>query len=103
MRGYSWTADRSIADLFASLREERFGLADPAVYRATISRQHVIAYINESGRDEQEFLVWPRYLSKPEREGMNKKKAERTVCAPLHDMCRWELITRGATGYLKPD
>jgi hypothetical protein len=60
--GYSWTGDEAIARMFAELREQRYGLPDPAVFCANIERQHVLAYINESGRNEQEFLVLPEHL-----------------------------------------
>jgi hypothetical protein len=68
VRGYSWSGDIGIARLFAEIRASRGGgLPEPAVFSAVIQRQHVLAYINESGRNEQEFLLLPRYLSKIKR------------------------------------
>jgi len=66
VRGYSWTGDLTIARHFARLRAERYRLPGPAVYRARIRREHVFAYIDESGRNEQEFLLWPRGLAELE-------------------------------------
>jgi len=62
VRGFSWTGDEGIARHFAILREQGYGLPNPAVYRAGIHKRNVLAYINESGRNEQEFLVWPECL-----------------------------------------
>jgi len=62
-RGYSWTGSKAIAQSFADLRFRRYGLANPAVLRAIIQRQHVLAYINESGKGEEEFLLLPEHLS----------------------------------------
>ena len=67
MRGYSWSGDIGVARLFAEIRADRHGLPNAAVYSAVIQRQHVLAYINERGRNEQEFLLLPRYLSKIKR------------------------------------
>jgi hypothetical protein len=64
VRGHSWTRNIDVARNFADIRGFRFKLPNPAVYSAVIRRQHVLAYINESGRNEHEFLVLPRYLSK---------------------------------------
>ncbi|SRR6266496_1225671 len=64
VRGYSWTGDESIAKDFAAVRAQRFGLPNPAVYRAIIARKDVLAYIDASGRNEKEFLATPRELSK---------------------------------------
>jgi hypothetical protein len=67
VRGYSWSGDIGVARLFAEIRAHRGLLPNPAIYRAEIRREHVLAYINESGRNEQEFLLLPRYLSKIKR------------------------------------
>ena len=67
IRGFSWTGDERIARDFAELRAQRYELPNPSVYRAVIRRQHVLAYINAKGRNEQEFLVWPTYLSQIKR------------------------------------
>jgi hypothetical protein len=67
VRGYSWSGDIGVARLFAEIGADRWGLPNPVVYSAVIQRQHVLAYINESGRNEQEFLLLPRYLSKIKR------------------------------------
>jgi hypothetical protein len=63
VRGYSWTGDVAIATMFAELRAHRYGLPNPAVFRATVRRQDILAYVNESGRNEQEFLIRPDRLS----------------------------------------
>ncbi len=57
--GYSWSNDVEIARLFARLR----GLPKPAVFRATIQREHVLAYIDTCGRNEKEFLLMPHKLT----------------------------------------
>ena len=67
VRGYSWSGDRGIAERFAALRAERYGLPNPAVYSAVIQREHVLAYIHTSGRQESEFLLLPDKLSKVRR------------------------------------
>ena len=67
VRGYSWSGDIGVARLFAEIRADRHGLPNAAVYSAVIQRQHVLAYINERGRNEQEFLLLPRYFSKIKR------------------------------------
>ena len=51
VRGLSWTGSLERAQWFAS----RFSLEHPAVYRATVSDDHVLAYVND--RNEQEFIV----------------------------------------------
>ena len=66
VHGYSWTGDIDVARNFARLRAF-YRLPNPAIYRAEIRREHVLAYINESGRNEQEFLLLPRHLSKIKR------------------------------------
>jgi hypothetical protein len=63
VRGYSWTGDEGIARQFADLREHKYHLPNPAVYRAIARREHVLAYIDASGRNEKEFLVHPCHLS----------------------------------------
>lgn len=56
-KGLSWTSSPEKAEWFAS----RLPLPDPAVYRATVRREDVLAYSN--GRSEEDFLVW---VEKPE-------------------------------------
>ena len=51
VRGVSWTASLEKARWFG----KRFGLPNPAVYRAVVLEQDILAYCNE--RREQEFLV----------------------------------------------
>jgi hypothetical protein len=52
VRGLSWTASLDRARFFARRYPE---LHDPAVFRVTVSAEHVLAYTNE--RKEEEFLV----------------------------------------------
>ena len=66
VHGYSWTSDLDIAKGFAERLEQR-GLADPGVYRAVIAREKVLAYLDASHREEREFLLLPKHLSKIER------------------------------------
>ena len=54
VRGYSWTTDLERAQWFAN-RAALFGLADPAVMRATVPTRHVLFCSNERG--EAEFFV----------------------------------------------
>ena len=51
VRGVSWTGSLERARWFA----QRFGLADPSVYRATVGEADVLAYSN--GRQEDEYVV----------------------------------------------
>ncbi|HEX2710907.1 MAG TPA: hypothetical protein VHM88_01610, partial [Candidatus Acidoferrales bacterium] len=51
--GFSWTARMETAMWFAV----RYGLQDPAVYRARVRAKSVLAYMNR--RDEEEFIVLP--------------------------------------------
>jgi hypothetical protein len=56
VRGYSWTGNLPLACWYAS----RFSkLADPAVYVATVENDQVLAYLNESHRNEMEFVCRP--------------------------------------------
>jgi hypothetical protein len=59
VRGFSWTPNYDRAAWFAT---RHIRLADPAVYRATIQRNDVLAY--RSDRDEQEFLCRPDYVKR---------------------------------------
>lgn len=59
VRGLSWTADIDKARWFAE-RARGWGLADPAVYTATVAEPDVLAYVN--AREEQEFIVFPDRL-----------------------------------------
>jgi hypothetical protein len=58
-RGYCWSLDESVARFFSTYHQ---GLPDPAVYRAMVQREHVLAYINESGRNEQELIILPEHV-----------------------------------------
>jgi len=53
VRGLSWTGTVDTARWFAN----RFELPDPAVYRATVAAEDVLAYLHADGRDEAEFIV----------------------------------------------
>jgi hypothetical protein len=67
VRGYSWSRDEDVAKHFAALRAETYGLPNPTVYSAAIRREHVLAYLGASGREENEFLLLPHKLSKVRR------------------------------------
>jgi hypothetical protein len=56
VRSFSWTLDRERAEWFAH-RFDVLGLADPAVYRAVVRREQVLAFFN--GRQEQEIIGRP--------------------------------------------
>ena len=64
VRGYSWSAEKGIAKLFAELRAKRFGLPNPSVYSAVIQKEDILTYIDGSNKDEREFLLLPHKLSK---------------------------------------
>jgi hypothetical protein len=66
VRGLAWTASEDKAWWFAD-RADWFRLADPAVYRVTVDEAHVLAYLNESQRNEQEFLVLLPATARPAR------------------------------------
>jgi len=51
LRGISWSLSMDVARFFG-----RYGFR-PALYRTTVKRSDVFAYINESGRNEQEVLL----------------------------------------------
>ncbi len=52
--GLSWTADMNLACWLAA----RYGLPNPTVYEARVSRRDI--YFCDNGRNEQEFVCWPR-------------------------------------------
>ena len=64
VRGFCWTLDRAVARFFSMYS---FAPIDPAVYRGKIERQHILAYIHESGRGEQEVIVLPEHVTELER------------------------------------
>lgn len=51
VRGIAWSLSVTVARSFA-----RYGYR-PALYRTTVKRSDAFAYINESGREEQEVLL----------------------------------------------
>lgn len=53
--GYSWSGDFERAMWFAVRFADGLGLADPAVFRATVAEEDVYVYSND--RNEQEFIV----------------------------------------------
>jgi hypothetical protein len=54
VRGFSWTAEFRRARWFADRFPDTY---DPAVYEVTVSADDVLAYVNESGRHEDEYIV----------------------------------------------
>jgi hypothetical protein len=52
-RGFSWTASLDCAWWFA----RRYPLPNPSVLRATVKAEDIVAYLNQSHRNEQEFVV----------------------------------------------
>src|SRR5579862_348442 len=61
--GFSWTLSPEVAKLFADIRVNLFGLPNPAVYRAEIAHEHVLACLTgENHRKEEEVLLWPNKL-----------------------------------------
>ena len=66
VRGYSWSLDENVARRFAEIRAG-MGLSNPAVYRATIDRQYVLANIGNDYRQESELLLLPFHLAKIKR------------------------------------
>jgi hypothetical protein len=64
IRGLSWTASLERAWRFAT----RFAcLPFPRVFRTIVSKSSVLAYLNESGRHEQEYIVFLPVGAKLER------------------------------------
>jgi hypothetical protein len=53
VRGISWTGSLDVACWFAN----RPHFTDPAVYTVTVAAPAVAAYLDESGRNEEEFLL----------------------------------------------
>ncbi|MGB6497091.1 MAG: hypothetical protein WA853_20475 [Candidatus Acidiferrum sp.] len=51
VRGVSWSLSATVARFFAQ------DCSRPALYRSTVERSDVFAYINESGRREKEVLL----------------------------------------------
>jgi hypothetical protein len=70
IRGYSWSGSLEIALEFAVMRGMYGSLPDPSVYKSTISRKDVFAYIDtvfvyDRYVREKEFIVRPGGLSEP--------------------------------------
>ena len=67
--GYSWTSSPGIAARFAR-RGEWFGFPDPAVLVTEARAEDVLAYLNASMRNEDDFLYlaskWERVEPMPE-------------------------------------
>jgi hypothetical protein len=59
-RGISWTSDISRAARFALSGRDRGFSHDPAIYRTVVTRNEVFVYLNESFRDEEEYLIIPK-------------------------------------------
>jgi hypothetical protein len=57
--GLLWTRDLERARWFANWYANRFSLHHPAVFALEVARADVLAYMHESGRKEQEFIVIP--------------------------------------------
>ena len=65
VRGFSWSRSLPVAAWFARRAGASFGLADPAVYRATVTARDVLAYVND--RREEEVFLMPTARLKPVR------------------------------------
>jgi hypothetical protein len=71
VRGYCWSLDKAVARFFS---KDNFAPIDPAVYRGKIQREHILAYIHESGRREQEVIVLPEHVTELERLGWHETR-----------------------------
>ncbi len=68
VNGYSWTDSLDSAIWFAK-RFERFGCENPAVFEIIVSREHILAAMNE--RNEHEYLLKLPLPKKPKRLSIN--------------------------------